>query len=262
MPELVGRTALVSGGASGIGEAVVALLAARGATVRMCDRDSDGIARVVAARHGDVAGEQVDVTDASAVRDWVQRSADEAGGLDIVVTAAGIQRYGTSAETSNSEWQTVFDVNVTGCLNVIRPSLPSLRVRHGAIVLVSSVQAFVAQNDAAAYVTSKAALNGLGRSIAVDEARHGVRANIVCPGSVDTPMLRASARASGGDTDEGMRRMLDTWGALHPLGRVARAAEVAEVVAFLASDRASFVSGAAIPVDGGLIASVAVAVAP
>jgi NAD(P)-dependent dehydrogenase (short-subunit alcohol dehydrogenase family) len=152
------------------------------------------------------------------------------------------------------------DVNLTGAFLAAKAALPQLRERRGAIVLVSSVQAFVAQGGAAAYVTSKGAINAFARSLAIDEARFGVRANVVCPGSVDTPMLRTSARQSSDGTVAGEQARLAEWGKIHPLGRVARASEVGEVIAFLASERASFVTGASIPVDGGLTASVAVAV--
>ncbi|HEX8496884.1 MAG TPA: SDR family oxidoreductase, partial [Actinomycetales bacterium] len=181
--------------------------------------------------------------------------------LDMVVTAAGIQRYGTAAMTTGEGWDEVMAVNVKGAFLVVKHAVPHLRETAGSVVLISSVQAFVSQNDAAAYGASKAAINALARSVAVDEARHGVRANAVCPGSVDTPMLRASARQFSDGTDAGEQRLIEQWGSLHPLGRVARPAEVAEAVVFLASDRASFISGAALAVDGGLVASVAVAVA-
>ncbi|WP_427891042.1 SDR family NAD(P)-dependent oxidoreductase [Kribbella sp. GL6] len=248
MAEFDGKVAIVTGGLSGIGAAAAELLSSRGATV------------VAAGLPGPAsAGVELDVTDAAGCFQLVDEVVRTHGRLDIVVAAAGIQRYGDVVETTAEEWQTVLDVNVTGAFNIVKPALPHLRARGaGAIVLVSSVQAFVTQESVAAYTTSKGALNALTRSIAVDEAAHGIRANTVCPGSVDTPMLRASARTFSDGSPVGEQQLIDTWGRMHPLGRVARPAEVAEAIAFLAGDRSSFITGIALPVDGGLLAKAAV----
>lgn len=256
--EFAGKVAIVTGGASGIGLATTRLLAARGATVVVAGIDKSEIEQLghlVPEGPGEVAARVVDVTDEAAVRDVVEFTVTRYGGLDIVVTAAGIQRYGTAADTTSEEWDEVLTVNLTGCHLTVRNTLPHLRARGGgAVVLVSSVQAFVTQSAVAAYTASKAALNALARSIAVDEAGNGIRANAVCPGSVDTPMLRAAARRFSDGTDAGERELIERWGRTHPLGRVARADEVAEAVGFLAGDRAGFITGVALPVDGGLLA--------
>ncbi|MGZ0152492.1 SDR family NAD(P)-dependent oxidoreductase [Kribbella sp. WER1] len=248
MGEFDGKVAIVTGGRSGIGQAAAELLSSRGATV---------VAAGLPGPSGD--GVDLDVTDPTACAHLVDEVARTHGKLDIVVAAAGIQRYGDVVETSAAEWNQVLDVNVTGAFNIVKAALPQLRAQGaGAIVLVSSVQAFVTQESVAAYTTSKGALNALARSIAVDEAAHGVRANTVCPGSVDTPMLRASARTFSSGTPTAEQQLVDTWGKAHPLGRVARPDEVAEAIAFLAGDRASFITGIALPVDGGLLAKAAV----
>lgn len=185
---------------------------------------------------------------------------DQHGRLDILVTAAGIQRYGTADETSVELWDEVSDVNLRGAFLAIRHAVPHLRRRGGgSIVVISSVQALACQTGVVAYATSKGGLNAMVRAVALDEAAYGIRVNAVCPGSVDTPMLRAAADRFADGSPERAAELLASWGAAHPLGRTARVEEVAEAVAFLAGDRASFITGISLPVDGGLLAGIAVA---
>ncbi|MBN6056684.1 SDR family oxidoreductase [Nonomuraea sp. RK-328] len=252
--EFEGKSALVTGGSSGIGLATAELLAARGARVVCASATPPG-----AAVHDAITYVETDVTDESSLAAAVAHAVRHQGGLDVLVACAGIQRYGTAADTPRRSWEEVMAVNVEGAFLAVKHALPALRASGaGSIVLVSSVQAFVTQKNVAAYTASKGALNALARSIAVDEAPFNVRANTVCPGSVDTPMLRAAAAGFAGSPQEA-DDLVAAWGRSHPLGRVARAADVAEAIAFLAGDRAGFITGVALPVDGGLLAQVAVA---
>jgi NAD(P)-dependent dehydrogenase (short-subunit alcohol dehydrogenase family) len=260
--EWSGRVALVTGGSQGIGRAVVELLAEAGASVGVCGLEAevvDETVRAVADRGGEALAVAADVTDRASIERAVAATVERYGRLDTLVASAGIQRYGTVVDTDEDAWDEVFAINVKGVYLAARAALPHLRHSdQGSIVVVSSVQGHAAQSEVAAYAASKGALDALVRAMAVDEAGSGVRVNAVCPGSVDTPMLRSSARRVSDGTDEATEEVIVRWGRMHPVGRVATPREVAEVVAFLASPRASFVTGVDLRVDGGLLASLPV----
>lgn len=262
MNDHAGTAALVTGGSSGIGGAVAELLAAQGARVAVNSADADqvrAVAASIAASGGTAIPAIADVSDPAAISATVDQTVRAFGSLDTLVACAGIQRYGSVADTDEATWDEVFAVNVKGVFFAARAALPHLRRSgRGAIVIVSSVQALATQTGVAAYAASKGALNALGRSLAIDEAPHGVRVNTVCPGSVDTPMLRWSAGRFSDGSPEGVRRTMDEWARGYPLGRVAKPREIAEVVSFLASPRASYLTGEDVRVDGGLLAGLAV----
>jgi NAD(P)-dependent dehydrogenase (short-subunit alcohol dehydrogenase family) len=258
--ELDGKVALVTGGSLGIGRATARRLADDGAAVVLCGIDDVSVEEAIAELSGaglEVDGRRADVSSAAEVEGLVRFAADRYGGVDILVNSAGIQRYGTVVDTSEELWDDVLAANLKGMFLTAKHCVPELRRRGGgAIVNVASVQAFATQAGVAAYAASKAGVIGLTKAIAVDHAAENIRCNAVCPGSVDTPMLRFAAALFKGDSTED--DTIRAWGSSHPLGRVARPEEVAEVIAFLASDRASFVTGAELKVDGGLLAQLAV----
>ena len=241
-----GRVALVTGGAMGIGQAVAALLAERGARVVVVDREQADLP-AGEGHHAVVA----DVSDAAQVERAVAEAVDVGGRLDLVACCAGIQRYGDAPGTSLETWDEVIGVNLSSMFYVAHFAVPHLlRSDAGAMVLTASVQAFASQRGVAAYTASKGGVTALTRSLAIDHAP-SVRVNAIAPGSVDTPMLR-NAAALFADESTSAEEMVASWGRMHPLGRPATPREVAEVACFLLSPRAGFVSGATVVVDGGL----------
>jgi NAD(P)-dependent dehydrogenase (short-subunit alcohol dehydrogenase family) len=245
-----GRRAIVVGGSSGIGLATARLLRERGATV--------AIAGVEAPQAAEDRSMWIpcDVRDAGQVERAVVQAAGEEG-LHWLAYTAGIQRYGTVVETSVEEYDLVQAVNARGAFLAAKYAIPLMR-NGGAIVNVSSVQSTSCQYDAAAYVASKGTVDALTRAMALDHAAKGIRVNVVLPGTVDTPMVRASAEQFKGDGTA--EEMVERWGRLHPLGRVAQPEEVARMIAFLLSDEASFCTGGSYCVDGGLLAQLSVRV--
>jgi len=243
---------VVTGGASGIGEATAVKFAGLGATMAILDRDEVTGRKVAERLHA--AGKRArcyrcDMGSSAEVKEAVAAVANDWGGIDVLVSNAGIQRYGNVVDTSEERWEEVMRVDLRGTYHLARHGLPAVIKRGGgSLVVVSSVQSFAALADSAAYVTAKHALVGLVRSIALDYAKYNIRANCVCPGTVDTPMLRR-ALAESAEPEKLMAKLNH----MHVLGRIARAEEVANAIVFLASDWASFITGAALLVDGGML---------
>ena len=249
--EFAGLTALITGGASGIGLATARLLAARGARVAALDRvtsdqmlqalDGTGIYPVIA-----------DVTDDAAVRAAVSEVGRSFGQLDILVNNAGIGAAGTVEDNDDDEWHRVLDVNVLGIVRTTRAALPLLRqaVRdrgQAAIVNTCSVAATVGLPQRALYCASKGAVYSLTLAMAADHVAEGIRVNCVNPGTADTPWVGRLLDAAPDPAAE--RAALN---ARQPLGRLVTAAEVAAAIAYLASPLASATTGTALAVDGGL----------
>jgi len=250
-----GKSIIVTGGALGIGGATSELLAERGASVAIFDWNEEAgtstCDKIVQAG-GKAIFEKVDVSDHRNVEQATANVAKTFGRLDSLVVSAGIQRYGTAVNTTDEQWEEVLGVNLRGAWNAARAAIPELLATGGGtIVNVSSVQALASQQNVLAYTVSKHGLIGLTRSIAMDFAKQNIRANAVCPGTVDTPMLAWAA-----SLDPDPESVYEACRQMHPLGRIATAREIAEVVAFLAHGSSSFVTGAVWTVDGGLLTQI------
>lgn len=246
-----GKVALVTGGALGIGAAVVSLLSELGAGVALLDRDQEHgseLERSLCKSGRPVRFFPCDVAMPESVETAIANAVRHFGGLHVVVHSAGIQRYGDVTTTSMEVWREVLRVHVDGCFHTVRSAIPHMIKSGGAVVTVGSVQSVAALTDSAAYVTAKHAVLGLTRCVALDYAQHGIRANCVLPGSVDTPMLRWSASQSE-DPEEALLKC----GRANPQRRIGQPEEIARAIAFLASDWASYITGAELVVDGGML---------
>lgn len=236
MAKLDGMVALVTGGASGIGRASAERFRADGATVVTLDLSGD-------------VDHHADVRDEAAIEHIVADTVDRHGSLDAVVNAAGVAGGGPVHMVPIEEWERVMSVNLTGTFLVCKHAAAQmLRQGKGSIVNIASIEGIEGTEGGSAYNASKAGVILLTKTIAIDYGRHGIRANAICPGGVDTPLLRDLIDAPG--MEDYRAKMLDA----HMLGRFGQPNEIAAVAAFLASDDASFVTGSAMIADGGMTA--------
>jgi 2-keto-3-deoxy-L-fuconate dehydrogenase len=246
MFRLDSRKALVTGAASGIGEAIAHALARAGAAVVVADIDADKGERVAQACLAEAAGGRfvsLNVADETNCA----RVADEIGPIDILVNNAGIGHVGTIEQTAGADLDRLYGVNVRGVFNVTKAFIGSMLARRaGAIVNMASIGGVLGIADRLAYCTTKFAVVGLTKSLAIDHATQGIRVNCVCPGRVETPFVTARLREYP-DPEAAYRQMSST----QAIGRMGRPEEIAAAVLYLASDEAAFVTGSALIIDGG-----------
>ena len=236
-----GSSALVTGAGSGIGAAVARLLAAEGANVILADLAFDAVEALARELGPNARALQLDVRDE-------QQVAPAMAGLDVLINVAGIGSTTSAPDTPLEVWENVFAVNALGTFLCCKHAIPGMAARGGgSIVNMGSVAALVGLRTRAAYSASKGAVVALTRALAVAHVAEGIRVNAVCPGTVDSPWVRRLVEESG--------ESLDALRARQPMGRLGTPDEIAEAVAYLASDRAAFVTGTVLVIDGGLTAA-------
>lgn len=259
MGEFDGKAALVTG-TTGIGRAIAIRFARGGARVLACGIEAAANEELSDAAKSNgiiLEVETCDVTEFEQVRAAVEMTVNRFSGLDIIVNAAAIHPFGTVLQTDFAMWNRCMMVNVGSIYLTAHVGIPEMKKRGGgSIINLASVQGYACQRGVAAYATSKGAIHSLTRALALDHAADNIRVNSISPGSIRTPMLVRSAAnfAPGLPEEEAFAR----FGAAHPLKRIGTPEEVAELAAFLASDKAGFCTGGDYLVDGGLLAGIGV----
>jgi len=250
---VLGRVAIVTGAASGIGEASAIRLAEEGASVLCADLNAEGAAKTAAAivaSGGTAIGYAIDISDSSQCDALVAKAVESYGAIDILVNNAGVNLPGVFHEVTNATIEKTLSVNVMGAMYLTRAALPHmLKNSRGSIVNMSSVNGLVSEPFLSVYSASKGAIVMFTRGIALDYAKTGIRCNAICPGWVDTPINHAHAKMLGG-----LDHVYKTIDSFQPIGRPGTSREIANVVLFLASDEASFMTGSIVSADGGMTA--------
>ncbi|MEM6377454.1 MAG: glucose 1-dehydrogenase [Bacteroidota bacterium] len=241
------KVCIVTGGASGIGEAIVRSLAEHQAIVIIADINEERAQGILADLNAQVHFIRTDVTQAASIKRLIAEAAAY-GPLKFLVNSAGLQTYGTAETTSEADWDLTLDVNLKSMFLTGKEAIPEiLKNGGGAIVNISSVQGIRSQKNVLAYATSKAGAIALTRCMGLDYAAKGIRVNCICPGSIDTPLLRFGAAQHGE-----VETVLEDWGNHHPIGRIGTPGEIANLALYLMSPNASFIVGQSIVADGGL----------
>jgi NAD(P)-dependent dehydrogenase (short-subunit alcohol dehydrogenase family) len=248
------KVIVITGAGSGIGRTAALAFAQEGGSVVIGDiNETDGAetARQILDSRGYATAVRCDVREPQDVEALIARAVADFGGVDVLYNNAGVVRYGTVEELSVEDWDFQLDINLKGTFLTCKYAIPQMRQRGGgAIVNTASVQAFASQKTVPAYAASKGGVVSLTTTIALDHADDNIRCNCIAPGTIRTPMVDQAADTFGPDDPEAA---IAEWGRLHPLGRVGKPEEVANLVLFLASDEAAFCTGGCYRVDGGLL---------
>ena len=241
---------LITGGTSGIGEATALAFVEAGARVVISGRSDDRARDIMQRcknRNGSIAFVAGNIGKRKKCEHVVSGAVGILGGLDIVVNCAGVIYHATAEETTDEQWQETMNVNVSGMFYICRAAIPHLRESKGTIVNIASDAALTGSYHLTAYCASKGAVLQMTRAMALDYAHEGIRIVPICPGDVDTPMLRGEFRDRGLELEEGLRESAEGV----PLNRVCSAEEVADMVLYACSDSARFITGYPLVLDGG-----------
>ena len=248
--DLKNRKVVITGASDGIGRSLALAFGEAGAHVAGCARNSDRLdsieKEIDGIRHFFSSADFSKSKDIQVFHDEVISAL---GGVDVLVNNAGIQHYGSVIETTEEEWDQVLGVNLKSIFLCSKYCIPEIQKQgSGSVINIASVQGIASQKRVCPYSASKGGAISLTRNMAIDFAEDNIRVNCVCPGSIDTPLLRAAAELTGNS-----QQAIEEWADAHVLKRLGQPEEVAQVVLFLASNKASFITGAAYVVDGGLI---------
>ena len=257
MADFGGKVVIITGGALGIGQATAWEFAKEGAMVAIADVNREA-GEATVAQVERLGGEglllQADVSDSSECKRVVETTVERFRGVDILFNNVGIQppaSYVNVEDTPEEMWDRIIGVNLKSCFLMSKYAIPEMRKRGGGVIIsTASVQGLQSQPLVPPYAASKGGILSLTRQMSLDYAKDNIRVLAVCPGSIDTPMLRAAAGVAGGDPDE----VVSQWGAAHPIGRVGTGQDIANAVLFLSSEKASFMTGEHVNVDGGYMA--------
>lgn len=245
------KVAIITGGASGIGRATAIAMAKASAKIVIVDinkNKADEVKGEIEKLGAEVIVCLNDVTNEEGTKQVVEQTLTAFGYIDYLCNSAGLQTYGTVETTSVETWDKTMNVNLKSMFLMAKVCIPEIKKRGGgAIVNITSVQGFRCQKNVLAYATSKGAVIAMTRAMALDYAKDSIQVNCVCPGSIDTPMLRYGAAAHGP-----VEEVLKEWGNHHPIGRIGQPEEIANAVKFLFSSHSSFMVGQPVVVDGGL----------
>lgn len=253
MFKLENKTAIVTGGGSGIGRAISILFAKQGAAVHILDFDSNGANKVVEeikADGGNAAAHQCDVSNQQQVTDIIKAIAAASGSIQLLINNAGVAHVGTVETTSEDDFNRLFNINVKGVYNCLQAAVPFMKKTGGAIVNMASIASSVGIPDRFAYSMTKGAVVGITLSVAKDFLNDGIRCNCISPARVHTPFVDGFINKNyPGKEAEMFEKLSKT----QPIGRMAKPDEIAHLVLYLCSDEASFITGCDYPIDGGFI---------
>jgi len=258
VPErFAGKVAVVTGAGRGMGETIAHAFAREGASVGLLDlAGAEAVAESIVAAGGRAVGTTGDVRFAGDCERAVGATIEAFGGVDVLVNNAGVARYALAEDMTEEDWDYVVDTNLKGAWLMAKYAIPSMLARGGgAIVNNSSVQAIASQTRVVSYTASKGGLVSMTRTLALDHAAEGIRANCIIPGSTLTPMLEESARTLRPNDPEGALRQ---WATDYPIGRLIASEDVANLVLFLAGDEASAITASTYYIEGGLLAQLPV----